>query len=241
MLVILGVVGSVIAGPPSVVAIPEDEDALFRLTTELATQHKPWGVPLAGGAMRALFVANRGSHRDTIELVQRLELDFDAVLCGDNRAVNTLGSWMYNWGWRGTTDGDVSGELRQKLRKRWNVIVLAPYPFWENYPDDIRSIIWEKIRTGSGLVQFGARKSFLDELAKQNPELLDERSVGYLLRAFDQWCVNKRFSPVDCYRLGKGRVVAVRCPAYYRYYLPAPPGARASVRSNIHSRMQGGG
>ncbi len=50
-----------------------------RITLERETDHIPWGRPLFGGEISALFVAPYASMRDAVELAQRLELTLDTA------------------------------------------------------------------------------------------------------------------------------------------------------------------
>ena len=49
----------------------------FELTRTVVTPHIPWAVPLAGGPVRVLVIAPRVYQRDTVELAQRLDLDYE--------------------------------------------------------------------------------------------------------------------------------------------------------------------
>ena len=47
---------------------------------DYVTPHIPWGRPLVGGPVKALVIANRYDHRQTVELAQRLSLDYETVM-----------------------------------------------------------------------------------------------------------------------------------------------------------------
>ena len=51
-----------------------------QLSSEVVTPHIPWGRPLAAGSIRGLVMAPTWSHRETVELAQRLDFEFVYLL-----------------------------------------------------------------------------------------------------------------------------------------------------------------
>ena len=56
------------------------EPEWHNVTTDYETPHTKWGRTLVGGRLQMLLIAPRATQRDTAELAQRLDLDYE-VLC----------------------------------------------------------------------------------------------------------------------------------------------------------------
>jgi len=123
-------------------------DNFYRLSEDLVTQHIPWARPLAGGSIRAVFVAPRYSHRETVELAQRLSLDYDVIMLpeGPDDLTPPNRSWIW-----GCDPEDALREWQQALAQTWDVILLGDC-HWAALPDLYRSRILSQVKGGSGLV-----------------------------------------------------------------------------------------
>ena len=67
-----------------------------RITTEVVTPHIRWAKPLPGGPVRTLVVAPRWMQRETVELAQRLDLDFDTVCFSRPGVLESHWLFLYN-------------------------------------------------------------------------------------------------------------------------------------------------
>ena len=52
----------------------------YKLSEDVVSWHIPWAKPYAGGVIKALVIAPRGAQRETLELAQRLSMDYTYVL-----------------------------------------------------------------------------------------------------------------------------------------------------------------
>ena len=56
----------------------DEQEAKFnQLTMDVETPHTKWAKPWIKGSIRALIIAPRYAQRDTVELAQRMDLDFE--------------------------------------------------------------------------------------------------------------------------------------------------------------------
>ncbi|MBM4046570.1 MAG: hypothetical protein FJ279_15775, partial [Planctomycetes bacterium] len=123
----------------------------YRLNESLVSWHIPWAKPYAGGVIKALVIAPRGAQRETVELAQRLSLQYTAVL---TLSPQELG-WTSASGPYASADGisnaDMLTEIRAKLREPYDVILIGHLE-WKMFPDDVLYEIMKKVHDGTGLV-----------------------------------------------------------------------------------------
>ena len=66
-----------VAGAQNPPALRDMGPQFYHLSADFATPHTAWAKPYAGAKPRVLVIAPRYSQRDTIELAQRLDMDFE--------------------------------------------------------------------------------------------------------------------------------------------------------------------
>ncbi len=193
------------------------------LTTKYQTPHVEWGKPLVGGPIRVLVMAPTWTHRETIELAQRLDIDFTAWMCyGATRLMpedDTGKEYPVNWEEAlglvaeqpFATRKMVLGLLKGYLEDKYDVIVIGKLE-WSIIPPEYRARILEHVRQGTGLVYVNPPK-IGDELS----QVFSEKPVAgsdYILRGVP-WRSLPRLRAVDGKNLvrssayGKGRVVVL--------------------------------
>ena len=117
--------------------------------TGYTTPHIPWAKPYAGGKVKAFFIAPYTAAREIAELAQRLDLDVygettfsESILGGTDRYTSRV---------EGTSPKEKERALRRKLAERYDVIVLANFPY-NSLPLEIQYLIAKQVTEGSGLV-----------------------------------------------------------------------------------------
>ena len=90
----------------------------FELTRTVVTPHIQWAVPLAGGPVRVLVIAPRIYQRDTVELAQRLDLDYEYLMLysAGPDAKPVFGRWDRGLG--GNIEGITSQDVLEEFRLR---------------------------------------------------------------------------------------------------------------------------
>lgn len=151
-----------LAGP----ALTPYEDEFYEVSEKVVTPHIPWARPLVGGAVRVLFIAPMYCHRHTVEMAQRLDLDYDVVGTTSRREIgldmDSLPSYCHVRGL--DRDGQIKA-LRRKLAGSYDVIVLGTD--WGTLPLQDRYEILHKVDQGTGLlIGYRQKGNYLDRLMK---------------------------------------------------------------------------
>ncbi len=124
---------------------------------QVVTPHIPWAKPLPGGPIKAFVVSPVHNGRDTVELMQRLDLDVTAVSIDRNWDVNCWGIGDY-YGHETRGDRDdfqiVYGYVEKHLAgsDRYEVIVLPGLNGWSRLTRASRDAILRRVQEGAGLV-----------------------------------------------------------------------------------------
>ena len=125
------------------------------VTTAYETPHVKWAKPLAGGSIKVLIAAPTWSHRETVELAQRLDIRFTPWLCynselvapdmSDPKAIHLSEEVA------AVKLELVTQLLSQYLESEHDVIVIGKIR-WSALPAGARAKIAEMVRSGTGLV-----------------------------------------------------------------------------------------
>ena len=124
---------------------PEDR----RPSEEVVTPHIAWARPLAGGPVRALIINDLLVGRETVELAQRLAMDYDAPTISTSYAIGGATTGMFGQGL------DVEWALdniRTLLADNDYDVILIGGMTSELYPEDVIAAILDEVRGGAGLV-----------------------------------------------------------------------------------------
>jgi beta-galactosidase len=183
------------------------------MTSRIVTPHVPWGKPLVGGPVRTLVVAPRWHQRETVELAQRLDMQYQTVsFSGPDKLLEP--SWLYLYGsydvygYARKNETDVLFELAAQLGHDPDCIVLGGFKP-EIVPEHLRRRVAEKVRAGAGLLLFGGAREILDTFGDDlqptewNPSVVPVAALPGLDRLV------ARNQPLwTAYAFGEGRVLA---------------------------------
>ena len=180
-----------------------DPHIWYTVSDKIETPHTPWARPYAGGALEVLSIAPRWRQRWTVELAQRLSIDYQTLMFAHHRRVG--GNYWIREG-ADVRYIDVETDARRKLSSKPDCMVLARMGAG-TLRDKLVNAILERVADGSGLVirevssnddagyQQGAWAKALGE-----DNLTDEQTDYVTLGPVDK--VEARF-----YRYGHGRIV----------------------------------
>ena len=189
-----------------------------QITTEVVTPHILWAKPLVGGPVRTLVVAPRGTQRETVELAQRLDMDFDTVCFSGNMLHFPYWLYLYNcydsYGYERKTEFTVLNSLESKLREKHDCLILSWSFDCSMIPDEIKQSIVEKVRNGTGLLLFGKPTKLIDELFGKQAEPIDWSPSRVPLSTLPVIgrMLSKRQSVWQAYTFGEGRIVGFNYP-----------------------------
>lgn len=138
-------------------------DAGNTLTGKVVTPHTKWAKPYSQGNLKVLSLMSRRKHRLTVELAQRLSMEYTPVFfefgIGYSRPVFKLGGdfWIYD------RNGDPAvfrkkQDTLKRLSKDADCIVIADINA-KAITADIADVILKKVSNGTGLV-IAARNDF---------------------------------------------------------------------------------
>jgi len=147
------------------------------VTTEVATPHVRWARPLASGKLRLLVVAPRFGHRETAELMQRLDCECDVVMTHSYKALGVSSAI------RGFRESDVLDALRSQLRKPHDAIIVGNVP-WSLLPKPLQYEMLRQVSEGVGLLQVNYYGSDTPELFER---LFEAQPVPEMLLKGVQW------------------------------------------------------
>ena len=195
----------------------KDDTPFSQLTRAVETPHIAWGVPLAGGAIRVLAIP---THREVIELAQRLDIEYstwrrfeegDATPGGE-----VLDRIYYGPRKRGMLTS--LAELQSKLAQNPQVILFGQCNWkgalasqWEVLSQQLRDDILAKVRNGAGLVIIRPTKeaqldSFMEK-SVSTPALLATGIPFAGLPVLAEDAPDGKW--LKCFTCGKGRVAIV--------------------------------
>lgn len=184
------------------------------MTDTVVTPHVAWAKPLPAGPVRLLVIAPRWEQRETVELAQRLDVEYQTVSVSRPDSLLDPGSlYLYGsydiYGYPRKNETDVLFEMAEKLRAANDCVILSGFQP-ELMPGYVRRELAEKVRGGAGLILLGAAKGFLAELRDQlepadwTADVVPTANLPVL----DRMVAENR--PIaSAYQCGKGRVLAL--------------------------------
>jgi len=114
------------------------------LSDKVVTPHIKWANPYYLGKIKALVIAPTWTQRETIELAQRLSLDYIPLMAYSLDALT--GYWYLD-----VPSKRVENDLKKRLRKNLDLIIIGGVE-WEAFPQDFQEKILNKVSKGTGLV-----------------------------------------------------------------------------------------
>ncbi|MDA1137137.1 MAG: beta-galactosidase [Planctomycetota bacterium] len=138
---------------------------VWTMSESWETPHRKWGKPLAGGALRVLFLMPRIHKRSVVEMSQRLDLEYSFLpLLTEQTKGAKKGSETKS---EFTVSGEVIDELESQLGRPWDVLVIGQTFIqgtgyyqrfgWREFPERLKRMVATKVREGRGLVFAPAR------------------------------------------------------------------------------------
>jgi beta-galactosidase len=202
----------------------------YKLSEDVVSWHIPWAKPYVGGAVKALIIAPRGAQRETIELAQRLSMEYAYVLTLSPQELGwTPSSGPYAPA-NGVSNSEMIAETRAKLRDSYDVIIIGHLE-WKMFPEDILYEIMKKVHDGTGLVYSYSSYGQVDRVKKMLAKGPGEDEENFVttgipfaaLPVFQEMGAEKI---VGLRQFKKGRIVTLdygpKRPRF-QYLTPAPP------------------
>ncbi|MGC9318906.1 MAG: hypothetical protein ACP5KN_12815, partial [Armatimonadota bacterium] len=208
----------------------EYEPQFHEVTMDVVTPHVQWGRPYYRGPIRGLMIAPRACHRDTVELAQRLDLQFDQVGTylrdqlggGEDRVTRIVG----------LSPEDVKARMLEKLNARHEVIVVGNL-HWKILPQEVEYEILRQVRSGVGLVltyHQNGRNEHLERALEVASEANDGGFIAHALplTALPAWGgfgsrEEAADALVDTRQFGEGRIVLLNLAGGSNHTYLAPP------------------
>ncbi|HUT36331.1 MAG TPA: beta-galactosidase trimerization domain-containing protein [Planctomycetota bacterium] len=126
-------------------------DQWYRLNTELVTPCIPWAKPLAGGRLKLLIIQPRVTQRDTVELLQRADVDATVVFSDFHVFTRDQLRQPFFPLTKGQRREDIVADLTKALQGSYDAIVLGPVEesvFYEVVADKLKAMV----QGGTGLI-----------------------------------------------------------------------------------------
>lgn len=120
------------------------------LSAKYETPHVKWAKPLTGKKLRVLVLAPIFSQRETVELAQRMDIEFDGWMTAFFAKLEYLGGDFVS-AFFDAPKAVITSELTEKLKKPYDVYVIGKLD-WGIIPADERIKILENVANGAGLV-----------------------------------------------------------------------------------------
>lgn len=126
-------------------SVYEMGEEFHTVTTAVATPHVAWARPLESGTLRLLVIAPRFAHRETAELMQRLDAQCDVVMTHSYKQIGTASTVV------GMRENEVLDSLREQLAKPHDVILVGNFA-WALIPKPLQYDILHQVANGTGLL-----------------------------------------------------------------------------------------
>ena len=205
----------------------------FQITKDVATPHIAWAKPYWGGAVKALVIAPRWTHRETVELMERMDVECVPVLLRSETEV-----YLEGWDWgleneRRAKKDWVLNDINKALEKDYDVIIMGKVPL-KKMPEDILAKIEAKVKNGCGLVYIHNKLSDADFEKKISQNKVDgerervedgfafEQYPGFKVRG-DKNRQKDMERLLTLYRHGDGNVAFINYPDRSNNLFLTPP------------------
>jgi len=190
------------------------DPAYTRLSRELVTAHIPFANPCRPGSVKALVVAPTWTQRETVELAQRLSLDYAPLMTA---GYDNFGPYEgeHEKQYAGIDPDEFRAGVDALLRRdaRYEAIVIGKMR-WTVLPESVQDRLLDRVRRGTGLLYVGSWDQGAGAAAGDALEA-DAAASAALLRGLPPLAALPRFSTgldspvVRAGRLGRGRIVSI--------------------------------
>jgi len=177
------------------------------LVLDFVTPHTKWAKPYAGGSIRVLYIAalngnvNVAPTRSAVELIQRFDIEADAVLVMPTKGTTYSISYAGESGVYGGEAGEQ--RLTRLLETPYDCYVISTHEIAGHLPSAALTTVLDHVRQGAGLV-LPEREAYtnIDEHVKFGATAIDElpRAMAGL--------------SAHAYELGEGRIVEIDLPGW---------------------------
>ena len=123
------------------------------LTDRYESPHIKWAKPYIGGPIKTLVMAPEWSQRETVELAQRLSIDFTPWMTSAFNQIAIPAEWF----WYPTPASLMDELLSRYISEKFDVIVIGKLN-WSMLPEKYRFELLRKVSEGTGLVYVGPPK-----------------------------------------------------------------------------------
>jgi len=178
------------------------------LTSGYESPHVKWAKPYAGGTIKILVMAPEWSQRETVELAQRLSIDYTPWMTSAFTQIAVPAEWF----WIPPPVTLMDKLLRRYIASDFDVIVIGKLD-WKMLPAKQRFDILKRVSEGTGLVYVGPPEGnaeidlvYSRKAAPQGVEFIRKGIPFSYLPQLKKLDVDKI---VRAGMFGKGRVVAL--------------------------------
>ena len=192
------------AGVPSRLISYEPE--FYEVSEAVETPHTCWAKPLAGEPLRVLVIAPWGCQRHTVELAQRLEMEYEVFFTTRRSTLGYDEGKVRSWAWvKGLFEEEREAALRRYLPGNWDAVVVGCD--WRGLPLWARHEIAKSVQAGAGLLLgYRQKGTYLDRMLAASPAKAD-LCVGIPTTAFANLAhVAERGGLATLGDFGKGRI-----------------------------------
>ncbi len=179
-------------------------------TRQVVTPHIPWANPYYRGKTRILVLEDWTRLRETVELAQRLDVEYDVV------PLTTGGDTRGSFGKMADYEKEM---IAAKLAKNPEVVILGALSSkW--FPDDTWKLLSDKVAGGMGLVWPGMdpKEERLVELLKQRVDPPPFLRNGPPLTPLSSMLGGSYSNVYSMATNGQGRVIGTSCNDHHRRY-----------------------
>jgi hypothetical protein len=181
-----------------------------KLPASITTPHIKWAKPLPGGAVKALVIAPTFSQRETVELGQRISLDYQVIMTA------TFDKFDYSAAAYMTVAPAIVAKIaEERLQKDYDVIIIGGVD-WAALPSRVRLEILKKVYQGAGLL-YVRPPSGNGELQKIFSGSRLEFDAGFVpMEKLPAFKGVQAGDVLKLYRFGKGAVGTLNYPGVRR-------------------------
>ena len=149
----------------------EGNQAYDKLPGTVVTPHIPWAKPYYRGSLKTLVIAPTWTQRETVELAQRLSLDYSPLMTFSETD-------FFKPTYAGVTSGVVNQVAKERLQKDYDLIIIGKVS-WSTLPTSVRYGVLKKVHEGAGLVYISP-KGLLKEMETLFSRDRAEDSEGFI-------------------------------------------------------------
>jgi len=188
------------------------EPEFYEVSEAVVTPHTRWAKPLPGPRLHVLFIAPWGCQRHTVEMAQRLEMEYEVFFTTRRASLGYREQDVRSWAWvEGLFQEEREEALHRVLPGNWDAIVVGCD--WEGMPLWARHEIAKAVSKGTGLL-IGYRQSgdYLDRMLAVDG-VADATSIwaGLPLGSFANLEAFDAENPLASLgEFGKGRIAMLR-------------------------------